>query len=523
MSKTIDLSLDRIRRLLTFLPPYTRPTIHIAGTNGKGSVSCLISSILHSSGISYGRFNSPHLVDRHDSISVNGKTVDLGLFKEVERELREADERNGVGVSEFEVLTCVALGVFERVGVQVVVLEVGMGGRLDATNIIEDSCVLVDALTSVDLDHQAILGNTVEEIAREKAGIARKGRPFVLGRQKYGEVVNVAREAVSRLGGEIIDVSPVRKREWDYEVDGERSEISFIPSKFTKPSPTAIELDLPCFKEPVKVLLPLHGDHQLDNLAIATTVISTLLANSSCTARTSSWSTRITAQTVATGIKATSWPGRLSFHSISVPLRSSNRSDEARRLIVLADGAHNSASSSTLASYISHLLATASTPSAIGTNPKPRTIHLTYILGLSHSPPKTPLQTLSPLLSTASGAISDSVRILTSVACLRFTPPEGMPWVQSVPPLEIKRTVKELLPDAEVWTPESEGIRDEDEGGKAAEGMRKALMWAAERIYGPRMSETRDEPGEASEEREGLVVVAGSLYLVADLYRLLDG
>ncbi|EIM86093.1 Mur ligase, partial [Stereum hirsutum FP-91666 SS1] len=360
----IDLSLDRIRKLLTFLPGYTRPTIHIAGTNGKGSVSSLLSSIFQSSHISFGRFNSPHLVAVHDCITINGRTVNFSLYTEAWRLVRQANDEHGVGASEFELLTSTAMLIFELEKVEVVVLEVGMGGRLDATNVVRDECVLVDALASVDLDHQAILGHTVEEIAREKARIARRGKPFVLGRQRYAEVVSAVREEVLKVGGDVVDVWPVRRREWD-------------PS-----------LVLPYFLHPVKALLPLYGAYQLDNLAIAATVISTLLTHPSCVERASSWLGRLTAETLAAGIKAAGWPGRLSFHSLPV----------SARITVLADGAHNPASSSTLASYISHLLSSSSATHTSSNPPRPRTIHLIYILALSHSPPKTPLQTLSQLL-----------------------------------------------------------------------------------------------------------------------------
>ena len=139
--------------------------------------------------------------------------------------------------------------------------------------------------------------------------------------------------------------------------------------------------------------------------------------------------------------------------------------------------------------------------------PPCRTLSLTYVLALSHSPPKTPAQTLTPLLALDPDALGAHVRVVTRVALVRFSPPAGMPWVHSERPSDLRGTVAALLPDADVWTPERE---DEGAGGPQ---LRAALNWAAERHRADAESDDC--------ESEGLVVVAGSLYLVADFYRLL--
>ena len=163
---SIDLSLDRIQTLLRHFP-YTRPTVHIAGTNGKGSVSSFVSSILLAASISVGKFNSPHLVSILDSITVDGQSVSDDVYGSARASVEAVNEKYSIEASNFEVLTCTALTIFERTKVDIVVLEVGMGGRLDATNAIPDTCVLVSALTAVDLDHQAFLGSTIGQISRE--------------------------------------------------------------------------------------------------------------------------------------------------------------------------------------------------------------------------------------------------------------------------------------------------------------------------------------------------------------------
>ncbi|KAK1236153.1 folylpolyglutamate synthase, partial [Marasmius sp. AFHP31] len=220
--------------------------------------------------------------------------------------------------------------------------------------------------------------------------------------------------------------------------------------------------------EPVSALMPLHGEHQLDNLALALAIVSLLISHPSCISL--GLSARLTPSNVSRGIAATRWRGRLSFHLVEQP-----------KLLILADGAHNPASAETLAQYIHHLC---------GLVKKPRTIWITYILALSHSPPKTPLQTLSALLPRP-GRDAD---VKFRVAALRFTSPEGMPWVKSVPPAEIRDAVKRIAYDAEVWVA---GESNED-------ALDQALRWAA-----------------TKESEPHLVVIAGSLYLVADLYRML--
>ncbi|KAJ7816980.1 Mur ligase [Mycena olivaceomarginata] len=390
---SIDLTLDRIQRLARHLPAYTRPTCHIAGTNGKG----------------IGRFNSPHLVSVNDCISINNESVSA---------------RNSMWS----------------------VLEVGMGGRLDATNIISDDCVLVSALTAVDLDHQAFLGTSVSAIAAEKAAIARKGTPFIMGGQTDPDVETVVAKVVSAAGAELLYALPP---------------FSLSATPFVPPPPLPVRFSMACFEHPVFALLPLHGEHQLDNLALAVSVVSAVLMNPAWTAVRA----RFTNATIARGIGCVRWPGRLSFHTLNSP-----------PLLVLADGAHNPASAKTLAAYVSYLTALHREGAA------PRPLAITYILALSHSPPKTPRETLAPLLPVNA---PEDVQVDVSVALLSFTPPDGMPWVKSVPPAELQEVVKSLAPGTETW-------------------LRRALDWAAERRG----------------DRDGLVVLAGSLYLVADFYRL---
>ncbi|KAF9004560.1 Mur ligase [Cyathus striatus] len=396
---SIDLSLARIKQLYSHLPPYTRPTIHIAGTNGKGSVSSYLSFILRASGLKVGRYNSPHLVSVTDCIVINGSPISQTLYETTRAKVQRACTEHNVELSSFEILTTTALSVFEDEQVDIAVIEVGMGGLRDATNIIPDDCILVSALTSVDLDHQAFLGSTVEEIAKEKSSIVRPGRAFVIGKQRYQGVEHIR-------GGILVHAVKVSKRNWDESIDGPAPPAFSLPSSaspvFSPPSLQPISAPLPCFTEQLHALLPLHGEHQLDNVGTALGIVSALLTHPPSPPSTSQidFKARITIESVKQGIKDTKWPGRLSFHTLTL-------AGSSKPTVVLADGAHNPASAATLSS--------------------------------AHP-----------------------------VAVAEFTPPEGMPWV---------------------------------------------------RLCGGSDGRERSTRGEEVEDAQELVVIAGSLYLVADFYR----
>ncbi|KAH8830189.1 Mur ligase [Flagelloscypha sp. PMI_526] len=458
---SIDLSLDRIRRLAGHLAPYTRPTIHIAGTNGKGSVASLVTSILVASDPPFrvGRFTSPHLLEPRDSLTIDGVALNAAAYRERLALVQEADETHQTHLSGFEILTLAAMSEFEEQKVDIVVLEVGLGGRLDATNIVPDSCIVVSALTSVDLDHQAFLGNTVELIAKEKVAIARAGKPFVLGKQAHNGVVSVVEEALGSLQSTLLLACQPRI----IQTQTGPEQLPLTLSGFLRSPIVRIPLQDYDTRE-IDVRFPLLGEHQLDNLGVAVTLISEVRKYPFCGIG------RITAKALSTGIEAIKWPGRLSFHRYKTA---------SRTLEFLVDGAHNAAAANALASFIFQNII-----SQITTK-----ISLVYILGLSHSPPKTAQETLAPLLTPL-----NTPRIRVSVAAVSFTPPEGMPWVKCTPTLDIIRAASVLAPGANVWT-ETEG------------SLESALVWAA---------------GQWNDDCLNIIVIAGSLYLVADLYRLLS-
>lgn len=196
-------------------------TIHVAGTNGKGSVSHMLASVLQSAGYRTGLYTSPHLLDFRERIKINGKMIseeDVVFFVQQHKELLER-----VQPSFFEMTVAMAFDYFSHKGVDVAIVEVGMGGRLDSTNIITPD---LSVITNIGLDHTLFLGNTLEAIAGEKAGIIKSGVPVVLGRFQE-ETVSVFRNKAEKeraplfFASDMVRVKGVVEREDCQEVDVE--------------------------------------------------------------------------------------------------------------------------------------------------------------------------------------------------------------------------------------------------------------------------------------------------------------
>jgi dihydrofolate synthase/folylpolyglutamate synthase len=187
--RAIKPGLERIGRLLEKLdnPHLNKKIIHIAGTKGKGSTSTFITNLLISHGFKVGLYTSPHLQCFRERISVNKKLIESKYFGEYVYKIKEIYENdpifNEIGnPTLFEILTALAFKYFNDENVDFIVLEVGLGGRLDATNIIDSP--IVSIITTIDLDHTEILGNTIKEIAYEKSGIIKNNRPVVTSKQR---------------------------------------------------------------------------------------------------------------------------------------------------------------------------------------------------------------------------------------------------------------------------------------------------------------------------------------------------
>ena len=307
----VKFGLETMRLLVDALghPERAYPVLLVAGTNGKGSVAAYVDAVLRAGGLRVGRYTSPHLVRVNERIAVGGRDIgDRALRDAVER-VRAAAEalREGGAQAEptfFEVLTAAALVHFRRARVQAAVLEVGMGGRLDATNVTEPLC---SAIVTVDHDHEAYLGDTLAAIAREKAGVLRHGRVTVLG-----PLSPEARQAVEQDAAEI--GARLRDASRDTEVRADTRQ----PSR----------MDLVTPRRTYRGLRPLPGVHQRANLAVAVRLLEE--------AREAGLAVDLRA--VPRGVARTRWPGRLQ------PL--------AGRPSLLVDGAHNPAGARALAAEL---------------------------------------------------------------------------------------------------------------------------------------------------------------------------
>ncbi len=200
--KIIDLTLDRVWRLLAALDnPQDKlpPVIHIAGTNGKGSTQAMIRAGLEGTGLRAHAYTSPHLARFHERIRLAGELISEPALSAVLDECYAAN--GGENITYFEITTCAALLAFSRAHADYTLLEVGLGGRLDATNVIEKPALTV--ITPISIDHQQFLGDTLAEIAAEKAGIIKRGIPCVVGPQT-DEAMEVIERTAARLGAPLI-------------------------------------------------------------------------------------------------------------------------------------------------------------------------------------------------------------------------------------------------------------------------------------------------------------------------------
>jgi dihydrofolate synthase/folylpolyglutamate synthase len=308
----IKLGLHNISKLLDILerPDRDMAILHVAGTNGKGSVAAMLDAILRADGLSTGLFTSPHLIRPSERIRIDGADLSEAAFDAAVLRLRDVletcvgDRRLEAHPSFFEVVTATALTEFRAAGVDVGVLEVGLGGRLDATNAADTD---VSIVVSVDLDHTKTLGDTIEKIAFEKAGIVRPGVPVVSGVERAA-ARDVVRAVARERGAPWIDAREVAS----IEPGPDRS--------FTVVTERARYADLRC---------ALSGRHQWDNARVA---IVALEAARETLGRT------IPPDAVARGLAATRWPGRLQWVE--------------GRPRMLFDGAHNPAGIAALADYL---------------------------------------------------------------------------------------------------------------------------------------------------------------------------
>lgn len=303
------LKVPRMRALLERLgSPHRRyPSVLVAGTKGKGSTVAFISEGLRAAGYRVGRYTQPHLVDWCERTWVDGKIIAPGEVAELAARIRPAVEGLHQGMKDlsalttYEVGTAVALCHFADEAVDVAVLEIGVGGRLDALNVVEP---VASAITSLSLDHTDVLGGTLAEIATEKAGILRPGRPAVSAPQRPE-----AEEAILRAAEEVGADLYLVGRDWRWAV-GE------TPELFDISGPRGVLKGL---------AVPLLGDHQRDNATVAVAILQLLGERGF----------RVEDGAIRRGLAGVEWPGRVQLLSRSplVVVDAAHNEDSARRLV----------------------------------------------------------------------------------------------------------------------------------------------------------------------------------------------
>jgi dihydrofolate synthase/folylpolyglutamate synthase len=302
--KTAKLGLDRIRTLLEALgnPQKACRIVHIAGTNGKGSTAAMIESGLRAAGYRTGLFTSPHLVEPTERIRIDGSPVSAEEFAAAFDQVHSCAEallrqdRIDLHPTYFESVTAMALLLFRGRGVEFAVLEVGLGGRLDATNVVTpELCVVMP----VDFDHEAFLGKSLEAIAAEKAGILKSGVPAVFAPQRA--------EAGRVLDARAAELRVAASRGAEVDVSG-----FVLHPRGSRFHWAGGDIDL-----------PLPGEHQVEN---ARTAIAALLCLG------------VPKVAIRQGLSQTEWPGRLERVAVNPE--------------IILDGAHNPAGARALAAYL---------------------------------------------------------------------------------------------------------------------------------------------------------------------------
>jgi dihydrofolate synthase/folylpolyglutamate synthase len=297
--KTAKLGLERITAVLASLgnPERSYRFIHVAGTNGKGSTCALIDAGLRAAGIRTGLFTSPHLQEPTERIQIAGRPVSAETFERAFNVVHEIAETLDLDChpTYFETVTAMAFWLFRELRVETAVVEVGLGGRLDSTNVVQPALTVI---TPIDFDHEAFLGNTLESIAREKAGILKPGVPLILARQRP-EAAAIVEARAAELACPLQRAAETAVRDLNVDARGSRFRLGD--------------------RDDV-IVCPLAGEHQVDNAIVAALALRALNVSTA-------------------GIAGARWPGRLEV--------------VAPNPDVILDGAHNPAGARALAKYLS--------------------------------------------------------------------------------------------------------------------------------------------------------------------------
>ncbi len=313
--RSIDLSLGRVRRLLDQLGnPEQRlpPVVHIAGTNGKGSTLAMLSAMFEADGKRAHRYISPHLVRFNERILLNGVPIADADLKPL---LLEVEAANGdAPITFWEVTTAAAFLAFAQVPSDVLLLETGLGGRLDATNVVARPALTL--LSRIGFDHEAYLGRTLTSIAREKCGILRPGVPALTARQRPPAALTI-RQWATRIGADLVRAGDA------FGISSNGADLVFRDASGTIPLPQP----------------SLPGAHQIENAELAVAA-----------ARRLDHLLRPSPKAIASGLRNTAWPARLQRIEEGALLQSLRSDDE-----LWIDGSHNLDGGAAAAAYFASL------------------------------------------------------------------------------------------------------------------------------------------------------------------------
>jgi dihydrofolate synthase/folylpolyglutamate synthase len=303
----IKLGLDNIRHLCEALghPERSFISLHVAGTNGKGSVTAMVHAALVAAGIRAGRYTSPHLVRLNERFVVGSEAVDDSTLETVANDVLDSIDRPPTF---FEATTAMAFEIFRRARVEVAVIEVGLGGRFDATNVLEPP---VGTITSIAFDHEQHLGRTLQQIAFEKAGIIKPGMTIVSGALPE-EAMHVVRAIAAERGASLVEAA--QRARVQHEMEEGRARLT-IETPTDRYGPA---------------LLALRGEHQVGNAVVATTMLEAARGQR----------LTIPASAVTHGLEHVEWPARLEL----LPLPNGAR--------MLLDAAHNPEGARALREYL---------------------------------------------------------------------------------------------------------------------------------------------------------------------------
>ena len=478
----INLGLSRITSLLTHHPVLSHrqlpfQSFHIAGTNGKGSVASYLSALLYAYNFRpVGRFTSPHLIDRWDCISIDEETVSESLFRQCEDEVQWVDQENRIGASEFELLTATAFSCFAKKGVKWAVVECGVGGARDATNVLRADEVCCSVMTRIGRDHEALLGVEGEAgIAREKSGIFKSGVPAVVdGKNLVNEGVRrVLEEQAKNVG--VLD-NKVIWAKWEYILE-KRSQLDGSLQALIDHA------------QQQRNLTP----YQLDNLAVALTAFRT--ARQSPGTRDTTTSPRSERPAALQDLlpfmpgfgSKPSWPGRL--QTIHLPPSLTNQPNQSS-FTTLLDGAHNPQAAQLLSEYVQLNIRNPSPSSPTDPTPHSQQRPITWLLATTQG--KDTHAILSTLISPG-----DQV-----VTC-EFGPVDGMPWIQAEICEKLCEVAREIL---------ATSVSPSGGPSPACTAIKDPRLALQEAV---RLTSSVDNGGSEN------LVIAGSLYLAGDILRLL--